>query len=310
MNNIRLELAAPHAGHSFFRVGLELLNADLGVVDRFFPTLDGFYGHAKDRSGRARMVLESFLKKEVFNVVLRTSSIEEVAAFCWFVLDECAARGESDVSRASGPNGKMVAAGRSFLLTRESAELPPHLPFVVSDAHVCYGCGKKSKEELGFSLAIGPYDVPCCAGRDHGFKRTCRLEAMANLRCCPSCGRMGTKLGKICSSCSSLVADGEKARKERGARASISVSGGGKLKYDTRKKLVDSLVGMGASYSSGVNPTLSLPEEVAPVVEDLLRALDADLEREYQVGLQRGKNLLLGLAEGSVSVADFNQGSR
>jgi hypothetical protein len=308
---VRLELAEPHAGHSFFRVGLEMLFSDFQIVDRFFPTLDGFHGHAQNRSDRARMVLESFLKKDVSNVVLRTSTLEDVSAFCWFVLDECAARREPDVPRASNPNGIMVAAGRSFHLSREPGELPPHLPFVVSDTHVCYGCGKKSKEELGFSLAIGPYDVPCCAGRDHGFKRTCRLEAMANLGCCVSCGRMSTKLGKICSSCSSLVADGEKARKERGARVAISVSGGGKLKYDTRKKLIDSLVGMGASHhSSGADPTLSLPEEVAPVVEDLLRTLDADLEREYQVGLQRGKNLLLGLAEGSVSVADFNQGSR
>lgn len=51
-----------------------------------------------------------------------------------------------------------------------------------------------------------------------------------------------------------------------------------------------------------------IPELAAPEVRAFVEACGAEISAAHRKGLDTGRNLLLGLAEGTVSVADFNAG--
>lgn len=298
---IQLEVADSHVGHSFFEVGASL------VVDGSFLSK-----HLSAVSSSEVRDLIRFFEKKSSRVFLHEESLEEAAAFCWAIFDECARREKRDVAWSTGSDGSRLAAGRSFHHSRDPKELPPYLPIVVSDSCVCFGCGKFHDEPIGHRLQIGPYDVPCCPGRFDGFKKTCALEAMANLRCCVACGRLHqTRLGKVCSDCVSLLREGVKARESRGKTGvvDISFSYGSRVKNDARRLFVDTMVSMGGQ-SDYEGKKLSVSENAAPLVNALLETMVSSLESEYQSGLERGKSLLLGLANGTVSSSDFDQVGR
>lgn len=295
---IQLEVASSQVGHSFFEVGASLV-VDSSFLSKHLPSITPSEGAD----------LVRFFEKRTYRVFLHEENLEEVADFCWAVFDECARREKRDVAWSTGPDGSRLAAGRSFHLSREPKELPPSFPVVVSDSHVCFGCGKIHGESIGHHLQIGPYDVPCCPGRSNGFKRSCVLEAMGNLRCCVACGRLHQrKLGQICSDCSSLLRDGEKARLSSGKIEVVDMSFayGSRMKSDARRLFVDTMVSMGGK-SDLEGKKISVSESAAPLVNAMLETIVSSLESEYRSGLERGKSLLLGLANGTVSSSDFDQ---
>lgn len=298
---IQLEVANSQVGHSFFEVGASLV-VDSSFLSKHLPSITPSEGTDMVR----------FFEKKTYRVFLREENLEEVADFCWAVFDECARREKRDVSWITGPNGSRLAAGRSFHMSREPKELPPFLPIVVSDSSVCFGCGKIHDEPIGHRLQIGPYDVPCCPGRSNGFKRSCVLEAMGNLRCCVACGRLHQhKLGQVCSYCVSLLRDGERAVASIGKTEVVDMSFayGSRMKSDTRRLFVDTMVSMGGK-SDLEGKKISVNESAAPLVNALLETIVSSLESEYLSGLERGKSLLLGLANGTVSSSDFDQVGR
>ncbi len=316
MSAVRFEAVPRAAGkQAFYSVGASLVEAEGGalLLRRFFPegvvSFDPKPGREHSDQRFVDRWLE-FFRGEVRYLLVEDAELGRAEAFVEHVMEEMVNRPDvkaGDVSRSKDHGGRWKPYGGQA-------------PVVVSERSTCYGCGKVNvgsrmdlrPETLGWHLEIGPYEVPCCKGKDDGLKKECRLKAVDRLSCCPSCGALNkVKPGKVCGDCIRLVDEGERARAARGTTAMVELGNWSDpfVPYDLRKRLQLALEGVlvsmgGRSYGNA--DRVSVPELAVPEVRYLIEAVNAAVDAGRKDGIQKGTDLLGGLAEGRVSVNDFN----
>lgn len=314
MSTVRFETWPGAVGkRSFFSVGASLVESEEGasLLRRFFPD-----GHrASDprpphglADGRLAERFLAFLRGEASYLLVEDATLEQAEAFSDFIMDEVAnLPGGDHVSKSKSGTGRWKAYGGQE-------------PVVISEISTCYGCGKVHvgdradgrPETLGWRLSVGPYELPCCPGKDDGLKKDCRLKAVDRLSCCPSCGRLDkTKVGKVCRECLQLVELGEKARATTGKTAVVELGNWVDpiVPYEARKQLQTALecvlVSMGGRMYGDAGRA-HVPELAVPEVRTLLERVNEVIRLAREQGVHQGTDLLGGLASGRISVTDFN----
>lgn len=315
MSSVRFETWPGAAGkRSFFSIAASLVSSEEGasLLRRFFPeghgTSDPRPPH-KLSDGRLVERWLEFLRGEASYLVVEDADLERAEGFVEHIMEEAVNRPGFDSSISRGRDG-----GGRWKPHRGQA------PIVISEVSTCYGCGKVHvgdrmdgrQETLGWRLEVGPYEVPCCPGKDDGFKKECRLKVVDRLSCCPSCGRLDkTRVGKVCRECLQLVELGEKARAMTGKTAFVELGNwvDPHLPHETRKQVQLSLefvlVSMGGR-TYGDSGRAQVPELAVPEIRALIERVNEAIRLSREQGVRQGTDLLGGLASGRVSVADFN----
>jgi hypothetical protein len=181
-------------------------------------------------------------------------------------------------------------------------------PIVVQERGKCLACGKAGANLV--ALTTGGYQFPCCGGRDPlGASAKCRHVILDQLKLCVGCGKVDAHgaIGKPCDSCEKALEAGWKVLESEKQKTWVVVDvvglPGGRHLEDI---LVRSGVGARKVEPGGFGrQVLAVEESLAPLVQAILTEVD----RAQEQALERGQNLLYGLASGEVSVADFNKAS-
>lgn len=197
----------------------------------------------------------------------------------------------------------------------------------------CEGCGKRLNDEPYHSE---PYSTTNVAGRDvylcgggrsyKGVKRECLLKALTKLSLCPGCGEEvhHWPIETICDGCKR---DLDMASKVKENKTEIPVhrklpswysiarsSSDEDAEHREAEKPIKEFLAVLArilSPKSHVNDygdaTVEIKTSQVEALGELPKAIEGLWRAAHEVGRRRGKNLLLGLATGEVSVEEFSE---
>lgn len=212
---------------------------------------------------------------------------------------------------------------------------PTHLPVLVLRPDRCMGCGRTSEPGTWMAAPRIGKDVPLyvCPGRHyHGrgdarVNEKCLATAIMRARICAGCGQRARHVDEVCDACRALLERGASvtdvapyaiglSHGAPGADGSLvemlgaAIAGAGA----TTKTIREEYAGAGVRItcpslcSEGVRPAMRVDLTATQVdaVRRLLVRLESTLTLVYQRGKREGGSLLAGLADGSLSIGDFN----
>lgn len=302
--------------HEFFRIGLTLTEEQPDLFTGL--SIQGTPSAGSIFEARRVEQWKRFFTRDIRSVVFE-SSVPVVEALLWRVVDEAVNRPTTIVVRSHETTfssfPRTQSAGGLWLGSGDRAKgLPREVPVVISDNAVCYGCGKEHGEPIGWRLSVGPFDLPCCPGRgEFDVKKTCRFEALEKLSCCCLCGRRKYDTrggGRACKECEKLVDEGLEARRTKGERATADAFDG-RMSRPLSETFHAVLEAFGAvkvvSYSGTPRFGYQVPALSVVEVESFVRRCGEELEKRHKDGVREGSDLLRGLAEGTKTVAEFNE---